>query len=190
MPSDDLVKTGAYGAELVGAGKMTGSVGNLAGRWVLNLAGRDRTLRVRAEDATQLGVALADKLADLLAEQFAVVGTAGELQVVVSGVSDLGQYAQLLRYLGSLAFIDDTLVRSIEQGQLTLALQTQASQDKLLELLAVDGLLVPEDPVAARLGPGDVSPVTTPGDSVDPLAGGQLSVTPSLDMRWLGTPNS
>lgn len=179
-----------YGAELIGAGRLSGSAGNLSGRWVIKLAGRDRTLSVRAADATQLGTALADKLANVLAEQFAVVGTAGELQVVVSGVNDLRQYAHLLRYFGSLAFVDDTMVRSLAQGQLTMALQTQANQDKLLELLAVDGLLIPEDAAATRVAGQTVSGAGNPGETTDPLAGGQLSAAPSLYMRWLGSPSS
>jgi hypothetical protein len=180
----------SYGAEVIVAGKLSGPPGNLAGRWVVELAGSNHTLSVRGADASQLGSALADRLADLLAAQFAVVGTARELQMVVAGVVDPRQYAQLLRYLGSLAFVDDTLVRSLAQGRLTLALQTQASQAKLLQLLAVDGLLIPENVVATRLRQRPILLPGNPGDSQDPLAGGQISVAPSIEMRWLGSPSS
>lgn len=180
----------SYGAEVVAAGKLSGTPGNLVGRWVFELADGNRTLSVRGAEAAQLGTALADELADLLAAQFAVVGTAGELRVVVTGVNNPRQYAELLRYLGSLAFVDDTLVRSLAQGRLTLALQTQASQDKLLQLLAVDGLLIPQDPVATRLGQSARQGSGNLGDSQDPLAGGQISVAPLLDMLWLGSPSS
>lgn len=181
----------SYGAEVIAAGKLTGSPGNLSGRWVVELAGSDRTLSVRGADASQLGAALADELADLLAAQFAVVGgAAGELQVVVAGVNDPRQYAQLLRYLGALAFVDDTFVRSLAQGRLTLALRTQASQDKLLQLLAVDGLLIPENVLATRIRQRTTQLPGNPDESQDSLAGRQISVAPSIDMRWLGSPSS
>lgn len=179
-----------YQAELIAAGKITGTPGNLAGRWLMKLAGRTRILTARGADAAQVGAQLADKLADMLAARFAVVGTAGEIKVLVAGVNDPRQYAQLLQYLGSLAFVDDTSVRALTQGQLTLALQTQASQDKFLQLVAVDGLLVPEDMVDSRIAPRQAQDVGRPTDSQDPLAGGQVSVAPSLSMRWLGSPRS
>ena len=179
-----------YGAELIAAGKLSGAQGNLAGRWVLQLAERTRTLSVRGADSAQLGAALADKLADMLATQFAVVGTAGEIKVLVAGVSNPRQYAQLLQYLGALAFIDNTSVRALAAGQLTLALQTQASQDKFLQLVAVDGLLVPDNAGGSLFIQHPAQNTGAIGDSQDPLAGGQVSAPPSLTMRWLGSPRS
>ncbi len=179
-----------YQAELIAAGKITGTPGNLAGRWLMKLANRTRILTARGADAAQVGSQLADKLADMLAARFAVVGTAGEIKVLVAGVSNPRQYAQLLQYLGSLAFVDDTSVTALAGGKLTLALQTQASQDKFLQLLAVDGRLVPEDSVDSRIAPRQAQNPRAPLDAQDPLAGGQVSVAPSLTMRWLGSPRS
>lgn len=179
-----------YQAELIAVGKVTGTPGNLAGRWLMKLAGRTRILSTRGADAAQVGAQLADKLADMLAARFAVVGTAGEIKVLVAGVSDPRQYAALLQYLGSLAFVDDTLVTALAGGQITLALQTQASQDKFLQLVAVDGLLVPEDVVDSRIAPRQAQNSGSAIDSQDPLAGGQVSSAPALTMRWLGSPRS
>lgn len=179
-----------YQAELIAVGKVTGTPGNLDGRWLMKLAGRTRILSTRGADAAQVGAQLADKLADMLAARFAVVGTAGEIKVLVAGVSDPRQYAALLQYLGSLAFVDDTLVTALAGGQITLALQTQASQDKFLQLVAVDGLLVPEDVVDSRIAPRQAQNSGSAIDSQDPLAGGQVSSAPALTMRWLGSPRS
>ena len=174
-----------YQAEVMSAGRFGAGVGELRGRWQVWLDDAAVPISVRASDAAELGQRLADQLADLLASRYAVTGQVGELRLSVADVVTPRQYAALLRYLGSLEFVESAAIVELRDGIFYLQLQTQATPDKLLELFAVDGLL----------GPGTLR-VISPVQPRDPFGNSDSGALPSaptptpppvdLATRWLG----
>jgi uncharacterized protein len=90
-------------------------------------------------DAETLGRAAADLVADELARRYAVLGgSLGRLDMAVSALQGARDYAQLLRYLGDLEFVDELLVSRVEGDRVYLSLLTSAEPDQLLELFRLD----------------------------------------------------
>ena len=101
------------------------------------------TLLVGASSPTELGGRLIDELADRLASRFAATG-GGTFTLTVVGVNSAQRYMDLLRYLQSLSFLDGIDVLESEPAQLLLRLDSQAGLEQFVDLLGVDGRLVPE----------------------------------------------
>ena len=148
---------GTHGV-LVGRVETVGGRG-VAGRFELMLPDRPgEVFNLNARSEEQLAAQAANRVADVLARQFAVAG--GEQGVVVlrvEGVGMVADYADLMRYLESLEYL--TRVEVLEAGAdyLRLAVETAADVDRLQELLGAGERLVPAgqtglDPVV-RLDP-------------------------------------
>jgi hypothetical protein len=58
--------------------------------------------------------------------------------MAVSALQGAQDYAQLLRYLGDLEFVDELLVSRVEGDRVYLSLLTSAEPDQLLELFRLD----------------------------------------------------
>ncbi len=110
--------------------------------WQFRLGDLEQRFVLEGHDQTLLGRTALDTVADDLFARFAVYpGAQGALRLLVSAVPDLTAYGGLMAYLQGLAFVDQVVVESVYGDQISLVLHTQASAERLLELLALDGRL-------------------------------------------------
>lgn len=85
-----------------------------------------------------------DMVVDPQVRQFTAAGGAGStLELVIGNIGAVDDYAQVLKYLGSLGYIETVDVRSLRDDELTLVINTASDMEKLGQLLAVDGRLTP-----------------------------------------------
>jgi hypothetical protein len=135
-----------YGADIVLVGRLQQRPG---GGWASSfefwLDGDVRTLNQEAGEPAPLGRAAADLVADELAARYAVLDRGvRRLDLTVSAVSGARDYADLLRYLGGLEFVEQVSVHHADRDRLGLSLITAADRDQLLELFQLDRRLFPD----------------------------------------------
>ncbi len=98
-----------------------------------------------ASGADMLGRAAADLVADELAGRYAVLDRGlRRLDLAISAVHDAHDYAELLRYFGSLEFVEQVMVSSVSGDRIGVSLITPADPEQLLELFALDRHLFPD----------------------------------------------
>lgn len=117
--------------------------------WQLMQHGTESKFRFESPNADAAGAAVVDRLvADLVARYVVVGGGSQErLQIRVDGISDVAQYGALLKYLGRLEYIDSVQIEEVSLNAVMLSLHTRTPWDRLRDLLALDGRLVPSDTV-------------------------------------------
>jgi len=110
-----------------------------------SFAAREESFTVEGASAEEIADAAVDHVVDALVTRFAVAaGDEGELRLEISGVTDLAQYAGVLRYLQSLEFVSDVRVVEVDRERVALVLATRTPWDRFSDLLALDGRLVPD----------------------------------------------
>ena len=137
-----------YAPDLLVVGRI---VATGAGRWssdwelrpAVNFEGPSAVFEHGAASAAEAAGEAVHRLADVLAERFAVRG--GDLdavRVTVRGVRTVGAYASLLDHLQSREYIDRVEVNSVESEAVVLRLHSRSSREQLLELLLMGGSLL------------------------------------------------
>ncbi|MFU8816069.1 MAG: DUF2066 domain-containing protein [Pseudomonadales bacterium] len=151
-----------YGTDLLLVGRMERRPdGGLIGDWEVWLGGDVRQYRHDDLEPAAAGVAAADLVADELAARYAVLdGGTRILNLNISAVGSAADYADLLRYLSTLEFVDDVSVVSVSGDRLGVRLTTAADAAQVQELFRLDRRLV-----ADRLS---------------------MSIGPALDLVWQG----
>ena len=87
------------------------------------------------------------RMADLLAARYARAAyryAAGSVDMVVSGVRTLEDYAGALRYLFSLKEVEQFAVDTVESGQVRFRVEVHGGRDTLLETVPLGSTLSPE----------------------------------------------
>ena len=87
-----------------------------------------------------------DRVTNQLAQYFAIVPAAANLQNVllrVDGVGDLQAYAALLGYVSSLGLVESVSTASLDGERLELELGLVGDSQQLFELIALDRDLLP-----------------------------------------------
>jgi hypothetical protein len=84
-----------------------------------------------------------NRAADLYAGLFAASGTAVPVDIEISGLSDLRDYASLESYLESLTFISHVSVESLSGDTVRFRLSTRGGVDSLQRALSLNGRLQP-----------------------------------------------
>lgn len=135
-----------YAADIIVVGRVQqlGDDG-WAADWEFWVEGDIRELELEAAQPQPLGRAAADLVADELAARYAVLDRGvRRLDLVVSAVQGAGDYAELLRYLGGLEFVEQVNVASVSGDRLGVSLFTAAEPGQLLELFRLDQRLFPD----------------------------------------------
>ena len=113
--------------------------------WEFWLDGEVHHLDREARDPAALGRAAADLVADELAARYAVLDrSVRRLDLAVNDVSRAEDYANLLRYLGGLEYVEEVMVSAVSGDRLEVSLITAAGPDQLLELFQLDRRLLPD----------------------------------------------
>ena len=115
---------------------LVGTPGAGGYEWSFSHAGQT----ARASGPLAAGIDLA---ADTLASRYAPPATRSESGFVlrVSGIADLGDYAGVLDYLGSLSFVRDVAVEALEGEVLRLRITARGDRELLGRIAALDGRL-------------------------------------------------
>jgi len=95
---------------------------------------------LEAQKAAHIGI---DLLVDQLVEQYAVLPRAPRIQrLAIGGVKNPAGYAELMRYLSSLEFVNEVDVAAISASSLQLNVTSRAEVKQLLMLLTANGRLI------------------------------------------------
>ncbi len=137
-----------YGADLVLTGRLRGMPGvddmttNYRGDWEIWLDGAPLVEKFTGVDAATAAAMAVDLIADRLAERYAVLPRSVRAQrVSVVGLAGPEAYADMMRYLGSLEFIDRVDVVALSDNSLQLQVASRARAEQLLMLLTAEDKL-------------------------------------------------
>lgn len=141
-----------YGADVVLIGRVRALPDERwAADWELWVEGDYVSVEREAAEPEALGRLAADLAADELAGRYAVLDRGvRRLDLIVSDVQGAGDYADLLRYLGGLEFVEQVSVNAAAGDRLGISLFTAASREQLMELFRLDQrLTAPPEPALA-----------------------------------------
>lgn len=113
--------------------------------WEFQADGQARQLSQQAREPAALGRAAADMIADELSARYAVLDRGvHRLDLSVSQVGRPVDYAELLRYLNGLEFVQEVAISAVSGDRLQVSLLTAADTGQLLELFSLDRRLLPD----------------------------------------------
>ena len=116
--------------------------GRAHGQWRMALFGADERFELDAATPEEAAALAIDRATDEIVGQYAIAaGEEREMRMRVDGISDFAQYSALLRYLGSLEFVEQLRVVEVERGALHVSITTNTPWDRFAKLLALDGRL-------------------------------------------------
>jgi uncharacterized protein len=143
-----------YAADIVLIGRLQQTAtGAWTGSWEYWLGEEVRSLDREAAEPGLLGQVAADFVSDEIALRYAVLDRGRQrLELNVSAVESVADYADLLRYFGSLEFVDEVDVRFVSGGRVGVSLTTGAEAEQLQELFRLDRRLF-ADPLNPSPGP-------------------------------------
>jgi uncharacterized protein len=119
-----------------GEGTLVGRAGDGPVRW--NYLYQDRTSDFSGPVADAV-----NRVADTYAGLYAVTGTLAPLDVEVTGINDLKDYASVQTYLESLAFVSHVGVDSLSGNTVRFRLTARGGTESLQHALALNGRLQP-----------------------------------------------
>lgn len=131
-----------YGAQVIAMLDLRQIGSDWSARWYWRLEGRDFALPLESADASVVIAGGLERILGALAERFAVVAGAehaGQRRVVVGGIQDEVQYAEVLRHLESLSAVEHVLVTSARGSEVEFELMLRAPG--LEDGLAIGGVL-------------------------------------------------
>lgn len=152
-----------YGAEVV----LVGRAAQIADDewqtdWEFWIDNEPRELSYSAETVEAGAAQAMDEVADELMQRLAVFGRdATAIEIAVRGAGSIGRYADLMRHLSNLEYIESVHLTAAEQETLTLRVVTRSTPERLAELLSKDGAFRRLPPMPG-LGGIDLSEVTAP----------------------------
>ncbi|MCY3819758.1 MAG: DUF2066 domain-containing protein [Gammaproteobacteria bacterium] len=130
-----------YGAEVV----LVGRAARIADDewrtdWELWIDNEPRAFSYSVEDVEAGAAQAMDEVADELMQRLAVFGRdATAIEIAVRGAGSIGRYADLMRYLSNLEYIERVHLTAAGQETLTLRVVTRTTAERLAELLSKDG---------------------------------------------------
>jgi hypothetical protein len=123
------------------------SPGLWQGSFTLYLAGQNSTWVAKGGAFDAVVAEGVDDVADALALRYAhadASGSAGSVQLVVDGIGNASQYADVLQFLGRLNTVTDVSVVRVEPDRVTFSLDSRGGMQAISESIALSGMLQPE----------------------------------------------
>ncbi len=129
------------------------STGKWQSRWSYRITTDWQTLVTSSFSADELLRDMLDRLTDELAARYALDSSRGEIALSVGGVTNLTTYADLTRYLNSLAPVSQSSLVALEEDRVEFELQTEGQYEQLMEIIKLDGRLVllNQEPLSSHL---------------------------------------
>ena len=110
------------------------------GEWLVRSEGGDLSRFIRGADINTVAEIGIDMAAQSMLDQHLVFADAPQRhELIVSGITDIRAYSDLLEYLQSLEFVDNLMLMSMWQNTLKLRVNTAATDEQLRNLLLDDG---------------------------------------------------
>ncbi|HET6473865.1 MAG TPA: DUF2066 domain-containing protein [Pseudomonadales bacterium] len=143
-----------YGADQMLVGRATlGANDAWTADWQVWQHGNQQRFVIESPTSEAAGAAVVDRMIELLVARYVVAsGNQERIRLRVDGVANVGDYGALLKYLGGLDFIGGLQVEEVRANVVDLSITTRTPWDRLRDLLALDGRLVPAEQIAG--GPG------------------------------------
>lgn len=134
-----------YGTQaiMMGRARKTGQ-GRWFGSWLVLINQQQFQFDANGKDLKDLEAVMQqamDFAADKLAEQYAVIKTAADVDEVilkVSHVDTLADYAELNNYLGGLSAVGQVILKHVDQGTLWYTLKLESDVSNLEQLIRLD----------------------------------------------------
>ena len=118
----------------------------LKGDWIFWHDGRRIELPVQADRHAALVAQGMDAMVAELLEDYRILAHDPQRWMLrVSGMREVSHYAELMRYVNGLDFVDDVLVTEAEGDVLTLVMTSPAGSDQFIKLLTMEDRLVNDD---------------------------------------------
>ena len=147
-----------YGSEAVLVGRLRSPGASLwEAQWTLLLEEAEQHWTTRSDLPELLLEDGAHGAADLLAARYASLAgqqSTGRVDLVVTGVRTLEDYARALRYLGTLDEVERVEVDTVESGQVRFQVEARGGRSAIRQIIAFGATLSPEgyaDPGGALL---------------------------------------
>ena len=142
-----------YGADLILTGRVVREADDrVRATWDYWWNDRTGTVPTAEGSAAELAFDVVDFIADELASRFAVLGREPRrLQLAVSGIDDVADYAGVLGYLNRLEYVQDLQVVRVRGTELELAFTSRSTNSQIEELFGIDGRLRSTDADAGTL---------------------------------------
>ena len=139
---DIAVRAGADGMLI---GRIVASpAGRAHGQWRMALFNGDDRFEIDGATPEEAAAKAIDRATDQLVGQYAIAAAEGrEMRLRIRGIDDFAQYEALLKYLGSLEFVEQLRVDEVERDALHVRFTTHTRWDRFQALLALDGRLQP-----------------------------------------------
>lgn len=132
-----------YNPDVILAGRIQRSMrGEWSGRWNYRIEDRWRSFDNAALQLDELMAGIIDRLADELADRYAVDSSRGSVFLRVEAVDDLQDYANLSAYLESLSPVVDSLVIEVDDDEILFRLQTEGQSEQLMETIELDDKMI------------------------------------------------
>lgn len=113
-----------------------------SGRWNYRIEDRWRSVNNVAFQLDELVAGIVDRLADELADRYAVDSSRSSIYLRVEAVDDLQDYADLSAYLESLSPVVDSLVVEVNDDEVLFRLQTEGQSEQLMETIELDDKMI------------------------------------------------
>ncbi len=129
--------------------------GRWQGSWLFIFNGRAFRFNMSGADLEDDITVAIDNAADRLAEYYAVSTSYSDharLQVSVVGIDSIVDYDRVTNYLGRLAAVSGVGIARVVEDQIVFAIDTDVSQEKFKEELALDNKLSPLEDEEVRPG--------------------------------------
>ena len=137
-----------YGSEAVLVGRLRSPGASLwEARWTLLLEEGEQHWTTRSDLPELLLEAAAHDAADLLAARYASLAdrqSTGRVDLVVTGVRSLEDYARALRYLGTLDEVERVEVDTVQAGQVRFRVEARGGRSAIRQIIAFGATLSPE----------------------------------------------
>lgn len=155
-----------------------------SGEWRIWLGDEPVTERFRGATLEEVAAQGAAFMANLLAERYAVLPRERRrLALRIEGVDDVTRYAQLMRYLATLEFLERYQVNALRDNAVYVAVETRAQMSQLSMLLTQgERLIDPNYEIELNAQPLG----TPPGFTIEPPAVIEPVALDGLRLVWQG----
>jgi len=135
-----------YSADAMLVGRISHDpAGTWTAAWEIWRQGSEQRFNIESATPEDAGAAIVNRMTEELVARYAVASAdQQQLHIRVDGVASVADYGALLTYLAGLEFIDAVQIEEVSPNVVQLSLGTRTQWDRLRDLLALDGRLVPQ----------------------------------------------
>ena len=132
-----------YNPDAVLTGRVQQEIGNRwSGKWSFRIGSVWQSVENVGFSSEELARRMINLLADEMASRYALGSSQGNVKLMVEGVMDLPDYAELSRYLETLTPVLNSSVIGLQDDVVEFELQTEGQYEQLVKIIELDERLV------------------------------------------------